>query len=103
MTRRQQHRFLVASTFGVLWIAVAVYTALEAADHTAWERGVPAQMLMLPYTLARSFGRPIRAAFGIPGTILSLVVLWIVLTVSVWVLMELAVNVRARSFHSPKR
>ncbi len=102
MTHRQQRRFLVAAMFGVLWIAAA-YTALAAADHPAWERDALAQTVMLPYTLAQSFNRPIRAAFGGPSTILSLVVLWIVLTVLVWVALELSVYVWARSVRASKR
>ena len=99
MTRQQQYRFLIAAGLAVAWIAAAVYAALAAleagqspvTDQPAW-----IQTIFLPYTLARGFGLPMRSAFGLAGGLLALVVLWIVFTVALWALLELAAFLSGR-------
>ncbi len=98
MTRRQQYRFLIAGTLAVAWITTAVYAALVAiqAGRTIAEQGTLVGFAFLPYTLARAFGLPMQNTLGLVGALLAIVVLWIVLTMALWGLLEAAAYLSAR-------
>ncbi len=98
MTRRQQYRFLIAGTLAVAWITTAVYVALVAREDgsTIAGQGTLAGFAFLPYTLARALRLPMQNAMGLVGALLALVVLWIVLTMALWGLLEVAAYLSAR-------
>jgi hypothetical protein len=91
MTRRQQYRFLIAASIAVAWIAFGIYAALatiEAGAPPINQQSAFFQTLYLPYTLTRMLGLPMQQSLGFAGGLLALVVLWIVVTVAIWAVME---------------
>jgi hypothetical protein len=88
VTRLRQYLFLAAATLAVLWIVAGVYATLAAEDHPG-SRSILLPILGFPYTVGMAFGAPMRAALGIVGSILALIVLWIVVTLALWVVLEL--------------
>ncbi len=98
MTRRQQYRFLIAGALAVAWITTAVYAALVAMEDgsTVAGQGMLVGFAFLPYTLARVLRLPMQNAMGLVGALLALVLLWIVLTMALWGLLEAAAYLSAR-------
>src|SRR5687768_1530289 len=92
MTRRQQYRFLIAASVAVAWIAFGIYAALatlEAGAPPIDQQSALFQTLYLPYTLTQMLGMPMQRSLGFAGGLLALVVLWIVVTVALWAVIEL--------------
>lgn len=99
MTRRQQYRFLIAGSLAVAWITAAIYVALaavQAGQPPLASQGALVQLAFLPYTLSRGLGLPMQRAMGLAGGLLALIVLWIVLTMALWALLELGAYLATR-------
>ncbi len=94
VTRLRQYRFLAAATLAVFWIVAGVYAALAAEDHPG-SRPILLRILSFPYMVGMAFGAPMHAALGIAGSILALVVLWIVVTLALWAVLELLARARS--------